>query len=456
MTSNSLLDEIQPVINNGGCVGCGACAFVAPDAVKMERDRDGVMVARVHDVSALAAKRGGVCPMGDMAPNEDEHASVLWPELPRHQALGRHASCFVGSVIEGSFRAEGSSGGLATWILTEALSTGLVDAVVHVHPATEEGKDLFAFAVSRSLEAVRSGAKSRYYSLSMEAALAEAMLGEGRFALVGVPCVIKAARNLAARDMAFADKLGITLSLVCGHMKGASFAESLAWQSGIKPNELVGADFRVKQRGHSANDYAFSANSIDGRTATRGMTTLTTRRWDGGYHRVKACDWCDDVFGETADITIGDAWLPGYVQDELGNNVVIVRSAEVLALIGPARDEGRLLLETLDADIAASSQAGGLRDRRDGLAYRLWFDDRVGRWRPTKRVTPEFGHLSVVRRVIFRLRRFVRGRSFASFRFAKRIRTILLYQLEMTWWHACFRFLEEIEKKHVSFSTRKK
>ena len=455
MQPNNLLNEIQPVINNGACVGCGACAFAAPEAVKMERDRDGVMFARVHDPSTLASRIGGVCPMGDVAANEDEHASALWPDLPNHQALGRHASCFVGSVVEGSFRAEGSSGGLATWIVTEALSKGLVDAVVHVHPAPESVKELFVFTVSRSLEAVRAGAKSRYYSVSMEAALAEAMSGGGRFALVGVPCTIKAARNLAARDQTFSDRLGITLSLVCGHMKAASFAESLAWQSGVKPNALAGVDFRVKQPGHSANDYAFSATTVEGDAITRGMASLTTRRWDGGYHRVKACDWCDDVFGETADITIGDAWLPGYVQDDFGNNVVIVRSAEVLALIEPARDAGRLLLEPLDAETAASSQYGGLRDRRDGLAYRLWIDDRYGRWHPSKRVTPGADHLHVIRRVIYRLRRFVRGRSFASFRFAKRIGTIRLYQLEMTWWHACFRLLEIIEKRS-SFSSTKK
>ncbi|MDT8328394.1 MAG: hypothetical protein RQ750_13595, partial [Roseovarius sp.] len=64
-------------------------------------------------------------------------------------------------------------------------------------------------------------------------------------------------------------------------------------------------------------------------------------------------------------------------------------------------------------------------------------------------------HLGIMRRVIFRLRRFVRGRSFASFRFAKRIGTIRLYQLEMTWWHACFRLLETIEKR-LPFSSPKR
>ena len=262
MRQKNLLNEIQPVLNHGGCVGCGACAFVAPDALKMERDEDGIMTARIHDISRLSSHREGVCPMGDQAPNEDDHASLLWPDLPIHKSLGRFAKCFVGNVVEGDFRAQGSSGGMATWIVAEALSVGLVNAVVHVHPAPIGSKDLFEFTVSRSLKEVRAGAKSRYYSVSIEAALAEAMMVEGRFALIGVPCTIKSVRNLAARDKEFAQRLGLTVSLVCGHMKGATYVESLAWQSGIKPNELTRADFRVKQPGLSANNYAFSATGI--------------------------------------------------------------------------------------------------------------------------------------------------------------------------------------------------
>lgn len=40
----------------------------------------------------------------------------------------------------------------------------------------------------------------------------------------------------------------------------------------------------------------------------------------------KACDFCDDVFAETADIALGDAWLPEYVQDGNGTNVVVTRN----------------------------------------------------------------------------------------------------------------------------------
>ena len=36
-----------------------------------------------------------------------------------------------------------------------------------------------------------------------------------------------------------------------------------------------------------------------------------------------ACEFCDDVVGETADMSVGDAWLPGYVSDWRGTSVVV-------------------------------------------------------------------------------------------------------------------------------------
>ena len=40
--------------------------------------------------------------------------------------------------------------------------------------------------------------------------------------------------------------------------------------------------------------------------------------WGYNFFRYSACDACDDVFAETADISVGDAWLDGYIDDPMG------------------------------------------------------------------------------------------------------------------------------------------
>lgn len=442
-----MLDELAPVLKSGICVGCGACAVIAPTAITMARNADGAMCASIANHFSAASVPAGICPFNNVAPNEDTHALHLWPQSPHHPSLGRYATSFAGHVVENDYRAAGSSGGLTTWIAAEALATGLVDAVVHVHPRqTKTTEDLFAYSVARSPEAVRAGAKTRYYSVSMDVALAEVMETNARIAVVGVPCYIKAVRNLAAREAKFAEQLRLTLALVCGHMKAATFAESLAWQAGVRPSALKGADFRVKLAGYSANNYGFAAQAASGEVIIRPMALFAGRSWEGGYHRLKACDYCDDVFGETADVTLGDAWLESYVKDSAGTNVIVVRTSEIAQMLEAGQAAGRLKLDPIDASTAAATQAGGLRDRREGLAYRLWIDEKRGRWHPAKRIAPDRGNLSWLRQLNFRLRRLVRTRSFASFRLAKKLGTITPYRLEMIFWHSCFRLLGELEK----------
>ena len=43
--------------------------------------------------------------------------------------------------------------------------------------------------------------------------------------------------------------------------------------------------------------------------------------WHYQYFKHNACNFCDDVFGETADITFMDAWLPEYVRDYKGTSL---------------------------------------------------------------------------------------------------------------------------------------
>lgn len=443
----TLFDEINPVIEHGICVGCGACAVAGGGSIAMERTVDGACVAKVIDRQKAREIQGGICPFSSRAPNEDDHGAELFGDNPLHdEALGRFKAIWAGYCDEGKLRERGSSGGIASWVAEESLRKGVVDAVVHVHPG-QDG-DLFEYGISRTIQEVRAGAKTRYYSVNFSQALQTLSTSGERFALIGVPCFIKAARNLLLAESSLKNKMMLTIALVCGHMKSAAFAESLSWQIGVPPEHVATVDFRVKLDGVPANQYGFSARDRRTDTVTRApMAKMVGRRWDGGYHRLKACDYCDDVFGETADITCGDAWLPEFSKDSRGTNVVVVRSARAAYLLAGGMERGALKLVPLDKARAVASQAGGLRDRREGLAYRLYLDERARKWFPVKRVGPNNHGLTAVRKINYKLRRIVRERSAASFKMCKRLGFLWPYKIEMTFWHACFRLLQIVEGK---------
>lgn len=447
------VQQIPNVISGGYCVGCGACAAFNPDAIVMERNRDGAFEASIIDPSRLKDDTDLICPFSNKSKNENQHADVLYGQSPSaHPLLGRFEQIYAGHVVEGDFRRNGSSGGATSWVASELLRLGHVDAVIHVHAhETRDGTDLFQYSVSRTTDDLQHGAKTRYYSVSMDKVLRHVKSENLSVAVVGVPCFIKAVRNLALMDEGLRSNVKFTLGIFCGHMKSAGFAESLAWQSGVRPRDIETVDFRVKVPMQPATAYAFSAiERGTGRQTTKPMSKLAGRRWDGGYFKLKACEFCDDVVGETADAAFGDAWLPEFADDSQGANVFIVRNPIVRDIVEQGMSSGRLGVQPLSADLAVQSQAAGFRDRREALQYRLWLTDQAGKWRPVKRVEPEWRHLSFIRRLTNRLRQFVRARSFVSFRWAKRLGTVRLYKAEMDAYHGLFKYIGLAERAIAS------
>jgi len=415
---------VSSVIRHGYCIGCGACAALAEPDHKMRWTPEGMLTAVPAKEDLLADQRAGrVCPFSDLAEDESSIATRLYPSASSHDKLGRLHATYAGHVREGRYRENGSSGGMGTWLLDQLLQQRLVDAVVHVGevPATPGGP-LFGYRISRTPEDLHRGAKSRYYPVTLAEVVKEVRKSPGRYAFTGVPCFIKAIRLLAKEDLDFGASVAFCIGLVCGHLKSRGFAELLAWQMGIAPTSLVHFDFRVKLATHSANHYGAKAIGVHDdvrHERTEAMQNLYGRDWGMGLFKPKACDYCDDVVAETADITVGDAWLPRYVQDSEGTNLIVVRDVRFEVILQQAQKDGRIHLESIGADEAVRSQSSGYAHRREGLAYRLWLADSQTLWRPIKRVEPLAGKHGALFEQRHRLRMRLAEESHAAFVTAK-------------------------------------
>jgi coenzyme F420-reducing hydrogenase beta subunit len=154
-------------------------------------------------------------------------------------------------------------------------------------------------------------------------------------------------------------------------MKSARMAESFAWQMGVKVEEVRRVEFRIKDPSRPASTYTAELTLYDGRVLRKDWWDLVDGDWGSGFFQYDACNFCDDVVAETADVSFGDAWVEPYSSDGRGTNVVVVRSEEVDRLIAAAMGEARLDLKPVDAAFIERTQAAGFRQRREGLAYRL-------------------------------------------------------------------------------------
>ncbi|WP_339799030.1 Coenzyme F420 hydrogenase/dehydrogenase, beta subunit C-terminal domain [uncultured Marinobacter sp.] len=422
------------VIANGYCVGCGACAALEESpftmafndqgqyqpAAKSQADATGP--DRVFATTTASVQE--VCPFSPTSASEDDIGRNLFGDSCDHNSsVGYYRSSYAGHVTESDFRERGSSGGFSNWVLHELLGQNKVDYIINVQPRDSQAQDdekkdgspLFAYTIVSSLAELKQGSKSRYYPIELSDVIRKVRSQPGRYAIVGLPCFIRSVRLLQRQEPILAERIEYCIGLVCGHLKSRRYAESLAWQMGIPPAELRTVDFRIKNPDAPASRYSTLAAS-EAEQKVVPTKNLFGTDWGAGSFKYKACDFCDDVFAETADVVLGDAWLPQYVQDSAGTNIVVVRSERIHELIANARAEQRLELEELPIEQAVISQDAGLRHRRGALGYRLAVEQRKGDWVPVKRLPPDPGYGPRVERRKQDLRTRMRELSHSSFR----------------------------------------
>ncbi len=412
----------ETVIKNNYCIGCGACSSVPNSPFSIKKDKFGNMIAdgQQDAIDNSDAKVLAVCPFSGSSKNEDELGEMHFPEnMQIDGKLGRFLACYAGYAISDKMRALGSSGGIGKWLGYTLLQAGKIDYFVQVvqNDSGKANDELFTYAIFDHPDSTVNGSTSAYYPTTLSEVISQIKKKEGKYAITGVPCFIKALRLLALQDTVLKERITFTIGIVCGGMKSANQSKMIAWQLGVHPKNLSRINFRGKDYGAIAattkiyqvwsdqDDIIREKKSGDIFGADYGM----------GFFKPKACDFCDDVVGETADISIGDVWLPRYRFDTKGYSLVIVRNKQLLAFLKEGVYNGELFLEDLSAADAAKSQEGGFRHRRDALSYRLQKKEISGEWYPPKRVQPGEFIIEKKRIKIYALREKICDKSHTSF-----------------------------------------
>lgn len=397
------------------CVGCGSCAYLDP-AFNIAKNIDGCYQASIQGSIANENAVNSACPFASSI-NEDVLGAELFSKqagVHHDQYLGYWLNAYVGYVSADGWRSRGSSGGMVSWLASKMLEDGLVDAVIHVKDGPDP-EHMYTYQVSHNVDELKTGAKSKYYPIEMSEVLSYARDHDGKYLFIGIPCFVKAIRLLRRQDEVLNKRIRYCIGLVCGHLKSDFFAKSEAWESGVPLDDIARVDFRHKTPGGPASDYAVEVRRTDGgEPVIKRTAELSTTNWGLGYFKYNACDYCDDVLAETADVTFGDAWIPKYVNDGEGCNVIVVRNQDVQDLLDRHRNE--LVLHDSDSAEVYQSQAGGFRHRRQGLAYRLYVHKQRGEWTPTKRVKPSLDGISEQRQKTYATRTVLKNESFVAFR----------------------------------------
>jgi coenzyme F420 hydrogenase subunit beta len=446
---NSPRNVCELVVPNDLCIGCGVCAGICPvNVLTMRFDEFGAYVP-VEEEEGCLPKCDlclRACPFTDQEDDEDTLAQVAFgqtAEIQHTPELGYYLDTYIGYSRVDGHRENGASGGLATWFLETLLTRDMVDKVICVTPYPGNPQRLFRFAVLDSVEAVRKASRSCYYPVEMSEVIRHVLSHDGRYAITGLPCFLKGLRLAMRKNRRLRHRIIAMGGLVCGQTKTRFFVEYLCALCGGDPADLVEVQFRLKDSDRSAKDYAH-------RFIWKNHEQLISRKiywsegiqkvWTHDYFKPNACNFCDDVFAETADVVFMDAWLPQYSQDPRGHSLVINRREDFKPIWDDVASSNEISLQPIAADLVIRSQSGQLHHKRELLSYRLFRAKRAERRVPRKRVDPS-ADLSILECYLVKLKSDARRKSLSIWgqhqdpRMLQRVLRKVDVQIEaLRWW----------------------
>lgn len=379
---------IESIVANDLCVGCGVCVAQCPSgALVMDWNSQGFLQPKLKDICNADGECLKVCPFNfepEASVRTEDEISALFLNQSNQSSekIGRYINLYAG--FASKFRLTSSSGGLATFVLSELLSRGEVQHVVSVKEAS--GKNhFFEYGVHSCKEDLLRASKTRYFPVTLSEVLSQVKLLEGKVAVTGVPCFVKALRLAQNRDLVLRAKIGFIVGIICGGLKSRFYTDFLAENMGVKPDNVKGPSYRVKDLMSTASDYSFACE--DGATNLRKELKMRPLgdMWGTGLFKANACDYCDDVATELADISLGDAWVEPFEKDGAGTSVVVTRTLLAERIIKDGLAKGELCLEEITEEVFVHTQRGSYNHRHNGLGYRMKLARKKGLLLPPKR-----------------------------------------------------------------------
>lgn len=358
--------DIEYIVKNELCVGCGICTSESKSSRMVWDDKGFLTPILDGSFNDRAVK---VCPFNPLPEKEVYNEDVIAKKIFGNSKnfdnrLGQFENTYIG--YSRDFRENSSSGGIATYIFKKLLQHKIVDHLYIV----KEIDGTYQYQWFNSLENINNISKTRYIPVTLEKLFEEIDSKKGKVAVSGVACFVKAIRLKQYYNPEYKEKIPFIVGIICGGLKSKFYTDYLAKEAGVDGYIYHDQDYRIKDVNSSASDYSFGVFDNKDTYYQVKMSKLGDM-WGTGLFKSNACDFCDDVTTELADISLGDAWLPDYRNQGLGNSIIITRSilADKLVVEGIASNE--LQVNNVNKGLIIKSQEGSFRHRQDSMLFRL-------------------------------------------------------------------------------------
>ncbi len=376
------IQSIRDVAEKHLCTGCGVCAYLAPDAIRIVDDLDRGRRPIVSDGGASDAALADAldaCPGRGLAHDVTQPAGVMPELLPE---WGPVLEVWEGFAADDELRFAASSGGAASALALFALEQRAMHGVLHI-AARKDVPWLNETVMSSSRAELLAATGSRYAPASPCDRLAEIEAAPAPCVFIGKPCDVAAARAAARKRPALEEKLGLTIAIFCAGTPSTRATLEMMKRLGVDdPKDL--ASVRYRGNGWPGNARAES------KAGNTGEETYAASWGELQKHRQWRCYVCADHTGEFADIAVGDPWYREIPPGEPGRSLILARTERGRAFLRAAVEAGALEVERRDAATVVASQPN-LLTTRGAIWGRILTTRALGAAAPRYRNMPMFG-----------------------------------------------------------------
>lgn len=355
------MTALDGVVRTGLCTGCGACAYLQPDEIRMEDVASEGMRPRPADTSQTSLPNGDgikACPGAQLQHEYDASDPDLIQEL--RDGWGPIRTLLEGYAADPQLRFGGSSGGAASALALFALEAKGFEGVLHT-AARSDVPYLNETVVSRSRADLQSRTGSRYAPASPCDRLGVIESGSGPYMLIAKPCDIAAAQRARKLREGLHRNLAITVGFFCAGTPSTNGTLAMLAAMGVKdPARLV--SLRYRGNGWPGLATAILRND-DGSESSHQMTYAQS--WGNvlSKHVQWRCRLCADHTGEFADIAVGDPWYREIQPGEAGSSLILARTQKGLEFVQEAIARGYLVAAPVESRLLPASQPNLLKTR---------------------------------------------------------------------------------------------
>ncbi len=377
----SRLRSVGDVADRHLCSGCGACAYLEPDKVRMvdtlRQGRRPLMLAAVNGRPTSSGEALAACPGASL-----QHDRETITTAPDGGVWGPVLEVLEGWAVDPQVRRRGSSGGVVSALAAFAVTAGKLSGVLHVaaradHPLLNEA------VLSRTPEEVLRAAGSRYAPASPCEGLGLVEASPEPCLVIGKPCDIAATAAASRLRPALAANVAVTIGIFCAGTPSTEGTLEALGVLGIDPDDVSSVSYRGE--GWPGR---FRAQRADG----SGGSLSYEESWGAVLqkHRLWRCMVCPDHTGEFADLSVGDPWYREIQPGEPGRSLVVVRTPRGKAFMEAAIAAGAVELRPVAREVLALSQPN-LLQTRGAVWGRVAAMRMLGLAAPRYRNLPSFG-----------------------------------------------------------------